>query len=367
MKMLTTLNRDLLERLYHKAGGELQNKRAFVGYDGFVDEIIHVVDQRMDENRYSRVRTIRQYGKRILGAAGLSSNIEYVTVMRKMGGNGTIFANALLNYGQSVTYIGALGDPPESIFAPIVERSEVYSVAEAAHTDAVEFEDGKLIISKLESFKNITFERIVNRMGLNTLIQQVENSTLVAFANWTMVTAMTDIFKGFLAHVSPNVSDGKFAFFDLADPEKRSKEDLAEALRTIGNFEPKFRAILGLNLREAKQVAAVFGAEVTQDLEQLARMLAERMGIYAVVIHPVQEACALVGSTFYRVAGPYCEHPVLTTGAGDNFNAGFCMGLMQGWEIDLALQLGTMTSGYYVCNAHSPNPEEILKFILQCF
>ena len=46
------------------------------GFDGFVDEIIHVVDKRIDKDNYIRVKTIEDYGHKILNAAGVSSNIE---------------------------------------------------------------------------------------------------------------------------------------------------------------------------------------------------------------------------------------------------------------------------------------------------
>ena len=40
------------------------------GFDGFVDEIIHVVDKRIDKDNYIRVKTIEDYGHKILNAAG---------------------------------------------------------------------------------------------------------------------------------------------------------------------------------------------------------------------------------------------------------------------------------------------------------
>ena len=73
------------------------------GFDGFVDEIIHVVDKRIDKDNYIRVKTIEDYGHKILNAAGVSSNIENVVVQRKMGGNGPIFANGLHCLGVDVT------------------------------------------------------------------------------------------------------------------------------------------------------------------------------------------------------------------------------------------------------------------------
>jgi len=49
---------------------------AFVGLDGFVDEILHVVDKRMDAQNYERVPTIALLAERMAEAAGKSTNIE---------------------------------------------------------------------------------------------------------------------------------------------------------------------------------------------------------------------------------------------------------------------------------------------------
>jgi len=82
-----------------------------IGFDGFVDSIIAVVDKRYDAVRYDPVATIEQLGKKILGAAGQSSNYEMVVTLEKLGGNGPIMANAMAQLGLPVTYVGSLGYP----------------------------------------------------------------------------------------------------------------------------------------------------------------------------------------------------------------------------------------------------------------
>src|SRR5687768_6647591 len=68
---------------------------AFLGLDGFVDEIVHVVDKRDKAESYQRVPTITKFAARLAGAAGRSTNIELVNQVTKLGGNGPIMANAL--------------------------------------------------------------------------------------------------------------------------------------------------------------------------------------------------------------------------------------------------------------------------------
>src|SRR6478672_11744896 len=85
--------------------------KAFVGLDGFVDEIVHAVDKRENAQEYTRLPTIASFAGRIAGAAGRSTNIEMVIQRTKLGGNGPIMANALATLGLKTTYVGALGYP----------------------------------------------------------------------------------------------------------------------------------------------------------------------------------------------------------------------------------------------------------------
>ena len=84
---------------------------AFVGLDGFVDDILHVVDKRESADKYLRLPTIAQFAERVAGAAGRSTNVELVSQLNKLGGNGPIMANALASFGLKVTYLGILGYP----------------------------------------------------------------------------------------------------------------------------------------------------------------------------------------------------------------------------------------------------------------
>src|SRR6185437_4455575 len=84
---------------------------AFVGLDGFVDEILHVVDKRESAEVYQRVPTIGKLSTRLAAAAGQSTNIELVRQLTKLGGNGPIMANALASFGLKVSYLGNLGYP----------------------------------------------------------------------------------------------------------------------------------------------------------------------------------------------------------------------------------------------------------------
>jgi sugar/nucleoside kinase (ribokinase family) len=59
------------------------------------------------------------------------------------------------------------------------------------------------------------------------------------------------------------------------------------------------------------------------------------------------------------------QQPKISTGAGDHFNAGFCLGLVLGFSLPESLCVGVATSGYYVRTAQSPTATELADFIAE--
>src|SRR5205814_8708380 len=132
------------KKLSEKAGS-LKSVKAMVGLDGFVDEIIAVVDKRHDGGKFEPIKTIDRFGATITAAADESSNYELEVKQRKLGVNGPIMANALASMGLDVTYVGNLGYPNiDPVFEDFARKAKVISIAEPGHADALEFDDGKL-------------------------------------------------------------------------------------------------------------------------------------------------------------------------------------------------------------------------------
>ncbi|MBW8782566.1 MAG: carbohydrate kinase family protein [Verrucomicrobia bacterium] len=348
----------------------LSGKRSVVGFDGFVDTIVTPVALRTAQGEaFTPITTITEFGHRILGAAGKSTNIEFYPRMDKLGGNGPIMANALLAAGGRMAYIGALGRTAiHPVFQELAGKAEVVSLCDPASTTAVEFTDGKLMLGQMRSLDEVTFDRIVEKMGEAALLKSVADADLVALVNWTMIPNMTAIFTAFVEKVLPALpARERLFFFDLADPEKRSQADLLGALEVIGKFEAFGRVTLGLNLKEAQQVWAALDYPVIKEdeagLRKMAADIRARLGVATVVIHPKESAaCATADGTAW-VPGPYTEKPLITTGAGDHFNAGFSNGQLLGLSAEGCLALGVSTSGHYVRTGRSPSFADLQQFL----
>jgi hypothetical protein len=332
------------------AAGTAGSLSAFVGLDGFVDEIIHVVDKRENVDTFSRLPTIARFAERLAAAAGKSTNVELVNRLTKLGGNGPIMANALASFGIKVTYIGTLGYPNlHPIFSDFAKRAEVHTIAEPGHTDALEFEDGKVMMGKHVPLAEVTWPNIQARFGRDKFIAKFNSADMVGFVNWTMLPFMSDVWESLLQEVCPDLPDTKrWLFFDLADPEKRTFNDISRALELISRFEKYFNVILGLNEKEAYEIGKVMGItpkpHTPEGLAAVAMDINRRVNVHSVVVHPVSYALTV-------------------TGAGDHFNSGFCLGRLLGLEPAMCVLTGVSTSGFYVRTAKSPTIPDLVDLL----
>jgi sugar/nucleoside kinase (ribokinase family) len=327
------------------------------------------VDVRHNSESFERIPSIAKLSERLSAAAGQSTNIEAVVQRVKLGGNGPIMANALCRFGVAVTYVGALGYPTlHPVFADFAARAEVHSIAPPGLTDAYEFEDGKVMIGKTTQLGEITWENIQLRYGRKKFADRFFASDLVAFVNWTMIPFMSDIWEAIQAELCPvSKTPRRKIFFDLADPEKRTHDDLRRALKLIEKFRLYFDVILGLNEKEAWEVGAVLGfgngSRTRGALTQLVRDIRDSAGVDTLVTHPVSYALAASGGECAVVEGPYIAKPLITTGAGDHFNAGFCLGKVLDMDDEMSVLVGVTTSGFYVRNAQSPRITDLADML----
>ncbi len=361
---------DLKSRLLRELGAHpeaLAGRTCFVGFDGFVDTIVSPVARRDGPGeRFSAFAGIADFGSQVTAAAGKSANFELYPRMELPGGNGPIITGALAALGARVTCAGAFGRPePHPVFAEISRKARLVSLAEPARTTAMEFPDGKLMFGIMRSLDDITPGGIAAAFGGDGYREAVTDADLVVLGNWTMIPHMTEVYADLTANILPAAPGrpGRQFFFDLADPAKRSAADLRGALDAISRFEEFGRVALGLNLKEAQHVLAALGTgacgEAPEDMKAGARTIRIRLGLANVVIHATGSAACATPDGSWWVPGPYTPHPLISTGAGDHFNAGFSAGRLLGLDPESCLGLGVSASGHYVRTARSPGPSDL--------
>jgi hypothetical protein len=168
-------------------------------------------------------------------------------------------------------------------------------------------------------------------LSLDALSELVSQAGLIAFLDWGIIFSMTEIMNEFLHQIGDHLpGPRKPIFIDTADPTKTSEADIRRFVEILLRLADKFEVYLGFNLRESTFIARVLGlkkpaANSSLDVLAYSKELRELLRIDGVVIHWSRYAPGNDSDSAACVEAPFTDNPKISTGAGDHFNAGFCL------------------------------------------
>lgn len=366
-------NTFLTEISHRIAAIDPQSCRIVTGFDGFVDEMISVVGERRTLNDYTPVPDIATFGALISAAAGHSSLREIVVNDVHPGGCAVNLADGLASLGVTVDCFATLGEPMHSAFSEIAAKCHGFHSwgREPGRTLAYEFNDGKLMFSSVKQLGEFTADSVRGHLADGSFATACAAAHVIALTNWTLYPHMTEVWRMLQNEVFSTLTHRPDIFIDLVDPSSRSADDIRAVAAILRDFEPAGPVTLGLNGNEANILCRLHDlpfptAEAsTEDVLQQAFALRDLLGISRVVVHRLEFAVSASSEGGFTQQGPYCANPKKSTGAGDRFNAGFCLGLAQHFEAEQALALAGAVSGFFVRNARSANQQELSEFLDQ--
>lgn len=332
----------------------------FVGFDGFIDETVDCVYKRLSATSYEPYSSLKQYGEAIAAASGKSGHFEWVTKETRIGGNAPLLATALLEQGVSVHFAGCCGDSQTintTLFEPLATKTASFLSIEApGYTQLIELTDGKIFFGKTASLFHVTQQRLVALRPEQEWIDIFHSVDAIAMVNWSMLPHMTEIWQwlGRLPLQQPRQQIGKIVFIDLADPKKRSKEDLLLALETLASLQEKFTVILGLNRSEAMLLCALYGLTWDEKLTT-AQALRDACRLYGIIIHSKERVIGATAVAAVEEPVESISSPVRITGAGDHFNAGFLRKFVETQSLQLSILHAIWTAQEFIRTGISPS------------
>jgi len=145
------------------------------GFDGFIDTLIRMEDPS----------SMASFGPKVTAVAGIAASYRVRNKGDKFGGNGPLFVSAISDIFKrdiDLSYIGAVGkDEVTPLFQTALKNKvdNIYTLAEPAHSDCLEFTDGKIMLCDLNSCEEVTWERIIKVMGEEVLNNHLKKLTLL--------------------------------------------------------------------------------------------------------------------------------------------------------------------------------------------
>jgi sugar/nucleoside kinase (ribokinase family) len=333
--------------------------------------MISLVGERRALDDFTPVPDIATFGAMISAAAGHSSLREIVVNDVHPGGCAVNLADGLASLGVAVDCFATLGEPVHPAYSEIAAKCRGFHSwgREPGRTLAFEFNDGKLMFSAVKQLADFTPDAVRGFLADGKFAAACAGAQVIALTDWTLYPHMTEVWKMLQREVFSKLTQRPEFFIDLVDPSSRSAADIVAVVAILRDFEPAGPVTLGLNGNEANILCRLHDLpsappEATpEETLQQAFALRVLLGISRVVVHRIPFAVSASMEGGCIQAGPYCATPKKSTGAGDRFNAGFCLGLALGLGDAESLALGCAVSGFFVRNARSASQSELVDFL----
>jgi sugar/nucleoside kinase (ribokinase family) len=190
---------------------------------------------------------------------------------------------------------------------------------------------------------------------------------LISFLNWSEIENSSQIWRGYLDEILPDIEFGEIKpifFSDFSDCSRKSKKEIQTAINLLGRFRKYFRVVLSLNQNETSLVARALNFNENVSDEELVSGLSGACNTDILVVHRTNDALACDGIKYEKCKTFFCKVPEILTGGGDNFNAGFCVALLHDLNLFQSLVVANAVSGLYVKTGISPDLEQ-LKFFFE--
>lgn len=330
-------------------------KKVLLGFDGSVDYSVRPIRTAGKTNQY--FATIADFGNYISSKAGLSCSIQNELIKCQAGGNAVFMAQSLKRLGYDVFLAGLLGEGERSAAFLALERMgiELCSYGDSRFCECYEFDDGKIMISHQASDMPAPFEKLCDAMGPK--LSLFHDADLVAMLNWGEIRWMDqvwDIASEYLCE-GTNKSADKYVFFDPADLSCRSSDEVKHMLDSIKKASRSRRCILSINENEA--VCLSNSAFHGRGEEDLLKCLVEGRYVDEAVVHTLHHTVAYDGACLIHEAVDHVEKPLISTGAGDHFNGGYCGALLCGSSLQNRVRAANRSAYHYLTTGTQAGPE----------
>jgi hypothetical protein len=329
------------------------------------------------------MKSMNEFGTRVLKTSGSSCNIERVLKKEIAGGFAPNMARALDHLGTNVILSASMGKPEiKPLFQEYSSRVKLHSIQEPGTTICLEFDDGKVMTTDFGSINSITWDTVLHTIPKDDFINLIEHSDAIGQGHWALVPNMTHFWKRMIQEIFPCLSFPKKKIFmvDVADITKRSDKDVVEMLQVLHQVEDFMPSVLSMNDRETIEISKIlsrfsnaFGniplhsLQTKDDFKDIGKRMNKLIDLSYIISHDPHFTTISTKTHHYWVTEGYTAHPAYTTAAGDHYNAGVLLGIVCGLKPYEALVLGNAVTAIFVRTGVSPTFHHVDTFVEKYF
>lgn len=337
------------------------------GFDGYIDRVREVVAQRENPSSYTRMDDIKSLGSQILEAADAERSIllEWAQTGTRTGGHVCHLSRATGRLGFEPVMVGMFGNPVRDQFRHEFEDYEMVSLGEPGVTDAIEFADGKVMLTESGGMHSLDWDGLCDELGLEQLAALTDGTDALGLGYWGEIPGMESIFDGLRTELLPRLRDPpEHILLDPADISDRDHDQIRSGIASLRRLDDVVPVTVSANRFETAVLAKIVDSEdENRSLTELALTAHDGIGVTRFVTHSVEASVVVNDDGVGRALVPQIDNPVLTTSAGDHFNVGLLLGLLEGTDEAATAVLGNAVAGMFVRTGESPTMDALQSFL----
>jgi hypothetical protein len=339
--------------------------KVLLGCDGFVDETYEIVEVRKGPSEFVPMKRLRQFGELLVARADGGVGVELVPKRRCEGGFAINTGRVAACLGLKPCLTGLYGkagiDPAYHEFQ---DSCELLSLGHPALTIALEFGDGKVLMSNLEAVSSLSWADFKNHFGETRLKELFAGVDILGLGYWSLTSNFDGLFLGFMEQYE-SATPPRRMFFDFADIKKKSCESFIRSLEMIRSYNGKIPMTFSMNEHEVMELFLRVGVERPElKPAAIASALAvarEKIGFDELVVHTPEFGAASNAKEGEAYAIQDRQTKVVRlAGAGDSFNGGYFCASLGDLPIKQRLVVANAVTAYFVTHATAPNREQLL-------
>ena len=332
--------------------------------DGFVDEVWEIINTRATLKDYTLYTRMNQFADRITSSGSGGVGLELVKKRRAFGGFTANIGYAAARLGVDTAMVGVFGkDKLDPVFEEVGELCRVFSVDDPSVTHVFEFDDGKILMSHMETVQEVSWKSIVDKLGIDKVKALLAESDILGVGYWSLLPAFDEILEGVCANIPDDGKKRRF-FFDFADFRKKDEASLNSTLANLRRLNDKFPMMLSVNEHEGATLFELYNEtfdNVGRPIQEKTEHVRKQLGLDEFIIHAPNYAVAASSEEAPAFAESiFCEKPIRTAGAGDTFNGGYISAKLAGLGIQDRLHVANAAVGYFIRNAAFPEIKNLM-------
>jgi len=344
---------------------DIDARRVVFGFDGYLDRVREVVADRTDPESYERLPRLAEFRDRLDRSveAGSSLSYEWLEDGRRTGGHTCHLARAFGTWDFAPTLVGMYGEPVGETFEREFGDYDLHSIGEPGVTDAVEFDDGKLMLTEIGDTMTLDWAGLDDRFGHDRLLDRLDSAALLGVGYWSEAPATPSILSGLSERWSDIDDPPATVLVDPGDVRKLEPERLRSGRAAIGELCAATDVVVSANRAETAVLADAYAGEADREFETAAEAVFDALDPTWFVGHGVDRSVVVTADGTESVSVPAVEEPELTTSSGDHFNAGLALARITGLDPAAAVVVGNAVAGHFVRTADQPSLAEVRGFV----